>query len=162
MAHKTEKNQCQLRSSLEGKGFAKVLAPDLAFTMDGSVCTLKLSSRGCMMGLKKITSPLTHLHACKYSDFIFLILYLFYQFSIELIISLFQFDGPSGEHLKHAAATYCENQSIALESLKMRQKKDQKLAQSLSVSNLITMLFYFVKVCNLILKFCSLCSIDII
>lgn len=46
-------------------------------------------------------------------------------------LMLEMFDKPSGEHLKHAAATYCENQSIALESLKMRQKKDQKLAQSL-------------------------------
>ncbi|XP_054710191.1 rho guanine nucleotide exchange factor 11-like [Uloborus diversus] len=47
-------------------------------------------------------------------------------------LMLEMFDGHAGEHLKHAAATYCENQSIALESLKMRQKKDQKLAQYLS------------------------------
>lgn len=47
-------------------------------------------------------------------------------------LMLEMFDGAAGEHLKHAAATYCKNQSIALESLKQRQKKDQKLAQSLS------------------------------
>ncbi|PRD31171.1 UNVERIFIED_CONTAM: Rho guanine nucleotide exchange factor 12 [Trichonephila clavipes] len=47
-------------------------------------------------------------------------------------LMLEMFDGAAGEHLKHAAATYCKNQSIALESLKHRQKKDQKLAQSLS------------------------------
>ncbi|GFU54515.1 rho guanine nucleotide exchange factor 12 [Nephila pilipes] len=47
-------------------------------------------------------------------------------------LMLEMFDGAAGEHLKHAAATYCKNQSIALESLKLRQKKDQKLAQSLS------------------------------
>ncbi|GBM19935.1 Rho guanine nucleotide exchange factor 12 [Araneus ventricosus] len=47
-------------------------------------------------------------------------------------LMLEMFDGPAGDHLKQAAATYCKNQSIALESLKQRQKKDQKLAQSLS------------------------------
>ncbi|KAF8764682.1 Rho guanine nucleotide exchange factor 12 like protein [Argiope bruennichi] len=47
-------------------------------------------------------------------------------------LMLEMFDGPAGDHLKQAAATYCKNQSIALESLKLRQKKDQKLAQSLS------------------------------
>ncbi|GIY24324.1 hypothetical protein CDAR_266562 [Caerostris darwini] len=47
-------------------------------------------------------------------------------------LMLEMFDGTAGEHMKQAAATYCKNQSIALESLKHRQKKDQKLAQSLS------------------------------
>ncbi|KFM79191.1 Rho guanine nucleotide exchange factor 11, partial [Stegodyphus mimosarum] len=47
-------------------------------------------------------------------------------------LMLEMFDGAAGEHLKQAAARYCQNQSIALESLKIRQKKDQKLAQSLS------------------------------
>ncbi|KAG8192162.1 hypothetical protein JTE90_027804 [Oedothorax gibbosus] len=47
-------------------------------------------------------------------------------------LMLEMFDGTAGDHLKQAAATYCKNQSIALESLKARQKKDQKLAQSLT------------------------------
>ncbi|CAN7983024.1 unnamed protein product [Ixodes hexagonus] len=41
-------------------------------------------------------------------------------------------DGESGENLKRAVATFCKNQSIALESLKSKQKKDQKLAQFLA------------------------------
>lgn len=56
----------------------------------------------------------------------------------ELIIGnigemmLQMFDGTSGENLKQAAATFCRNQSIALESLKAKQKRDQKLGQFLS------------------------------
>lgn len=41
-------------------------------------------------------------------------------------------DGESGEHLKRAVATFCKSQSVALEALKNRQKKDQKLAQFLA------------------------------
>ncbi|XP_042905451.1 rho guanine nucleotide exchange factor 11 isoform X2 [Parasteatoda tepidariorum] len=47
-------------------------------------------------------------------------------------LMLERFDGAAGDHLKQAAATYCQNQSIALENLKSRQKKDTKLALSLA------------------------------
>ncbi|XP_075547770.1 rho guanine nucleotide exchange factor 11-like isoform X1 [Dermacentor variabilis] len=40
-------------------------------------------------------------------------------------------DGESGERLQQAVATFCQHQSLALEALKARQKKDQKLAQFL-------------------------------
>ncbi|XP_023234115.1 rho guanine nucleotide exchange factor 11-like [Centruroides sculpturatus] len=43
-------------------------------------------------------------------------------------------DGESGENLMTAAAKFCRNQSVALENLKSRQKKDQKLSQFLAVS----------------------------
>ncbi|UYV62901.1 ARHGEF12, partial [Cordylochernes scorpioides] len=45
---------------------------------------------------------------------------------------LHMLDGTSGEELKEAAAIFCSNQSIALEMLKQRQKKDQKVGQFLS------------------------------
>lgn len=45
-----------------------------------------------------------------------------------------KFDGSAGETFRQAAATFCKNQSLALESLKVRQRKDQKLAQFLAVS----------------------------
>lgn len=41
-------------------------------------------------------------------------------------------DGESGERLQQAVATFCQHQSLALEALKARQKKDQKLAQFLT------------------------------
>ncbi|XP_077524953.1 rho guanine nucleotide exchange factor 11-like isoform X4 [Amblyomma americanum] len=41
-------------------------------------------------------------------------------------------DGESGERLQQAVATFCQHQSLALEALKARQKKDQKLAQFLA------------------------------
>ena len=41
--------------------------------------------------------------------------------------SLLQFDGASGEEFQRAAATFCARQQIALESLKERRRKDQKL-----------------------------------
>ncbi|XP_022252947.1 uncharacterized protein LOC106468289 isoform X2 [Limulus polyphemus] len=47
-------------------------------------------------------------------------------------IMLEMLDGPSGKEIKNAAAKFCRNQSIALESLKNKQKKEQKLAQFLS------------------------------
>lgn len=47
-------------------------------------------------------------------------------------IMLQMFDGQSGENFRKAAATFCKNQSIALEVLKNKQKKDQKLAQFLA------------------------------
>ncbi|GAB6027465.1 hypothetical protein CHUAL_001722 [Chamberlinius hualienensis] len=47
-------------------------------------------------------------------------------------ILLEMFDGAAGENFREAAATFCKNQSIALEALKVRQKKDQKLAQFLA------------------------------
>ncbi|KAH6930891.1 hypothetical protein HPB50_020641 [Hyalomma asiaticum] len=46
-------------------------------------------------------------------------------------------DGESGERLQQAVATFCQHQSLALEALKARQKKDQKLAQFLAVSPLM-------------------------
>lgn len=38
-----------------------------------------------------------------------------------------QFDGPNGEAFQQAAATFCKYQSVALESLRDRRKKDSKL-----------------------------------
>ncbi|XP_067143526.1 rho guanine nucleotide exchange factor 11-like isoform X3 [Centruroides vittatus] len=48
----------------------------------------------------------------------------------EMMLQMF--DGTSGENLKQAAAIFCRNQSIALESLKIKQKRDQKLGQFLT------------------------------
>ncbi|XP_064470907.1 uncharacterized protein LOC135385494 isoform X2 [Ornithodoros turicata] len=45
-------------------------------------------------------------------------------------------DGESGEYLKGAIATFCKNQSVALETLKNKQKKDQKLSQFLADAEL--------------------------
>ncbi|KAG1693951.1 Rho guanine nucleotide exchange factor 12 [Nymphon striatum] len=42
------------------------------------------------------------------------------------------FDGICGENLKQAAAKFCQNQSIALDMLRHKQRKDQKLAQFIS------------------------------
>uniref|UniRef100_T1JIK5 DH domain-containing protein n=1 Tax=Strigamia maritima TaxID=126957 RepID=T1JIK5_STRMM len=47
----------------------------------------------------------------------------------DLILEMF--DGLSGEKLRQEAATFCAKQAIALEALKSKQKKDQKLAQFL-------------------------------
>ncbi|XP_076329816.1 rho guanine nucleotide exchange factor 11-like [Tachypleus tridentatus] len=47
-------------------------------------------------------------------------------------IMLEMLDGSSGKEIKSAAAKFCRNQSIALEALKNKQKKEQKLAQFLS------------------------------
>ncbi|XP_022249398.1 rho guanine nucleotide exchange factor 11-like isoform X1 [Limulus polyphemus] len=47
-------------------------------------------------------------------------------------IMLEMLDGHSGDRLKSEAATFCRNQSTALELLKNKQKKEQKLAQFLS------------------------------
>lgn len=41
-------------------------------------------------------------------------------------------DGESGENLMTATSKFCRNQSVALETLKNRQKKDQKLSQFLA------------------------------
>ena len=42
-------------------------------------------------------------------------------------IFMFQFDGPSGETLQQSVGTFCKYQSMALESLKDRRKKESKL-----------------------------------
>lgn len=47
----------------------------------------------------------------------------------EMMLQLF--DGVQGANFREAACTFCRNQSVALESLKSWQKKDQKLAQFL-------------------------------
>ncbi|KAG1656754.1 Rho guanine nucleotide exchange factor 11 [Nymphon striatum] len=44
------------------------------------------------------------------------------------------FDGICGENLKQAAAKFCQNQSIALDMLRYKQRKDKKLARFISVS----------------------------
>lgn len=38
-----------------------------------------------------------------------------------------KFDGPSGESFQQAAATFCKYQSVALENLRDRRKKESKL-----------------------------------
>ncbi|UYV71627.1 ARHGEF12 [Cordylochernes scorpioides] len=45
-----------------------------------------------------------------------------------------QFDGEYGTKLQMAAAQFCRHHSIALDTLKSRQKKDVRLAQFLAVS----------------------------
>jgi len=40
---------------------------------------------------------------------------------------LFQFDGPAGEKFQREAATFCAKHQLALEALKERRRKDQKL-----------------------------------
>jgi len=42
-----------------------------------------------------------------------------------------QFDGPSGDHLRENAAHFCSRQSVALEVLKERRKKDENLQRGL-------------------------------
>ena len=42
-------------------------------------------------------------------------------------VFMFQFDGPSGEALQQCVGTFCKYQSMALESLKDRRKKESKL-----------------------------------
>ena len=51
---------------------------------------------------------------------------------MNLIID-FQFDGPSGECLQQSAATFCKYQSVALENLRDRRKKESKLQVKLLV-----------------------------
>ena len=48
----------------------------------------------------------------------------------DLLMS--RFDSESGHRFKMAAAAFCRNQSSGLEALKLRQKKDQKLAEFLA------------------------------
>ncbi|XP_076335104.1 rho guanine nucleotide exchange factor 11-like isoform X2 [Tachypleus tridentatus] len=48
----------------------------------------------------------------------------------EMMLQMF--NGCSGERLKKAASTFCRNQSVALEQLKNKQRKEQKLAQFLA------------------------------
>ena len=50
-----------------------------------------------------------------------------------LILSL-QFDGEAGENFRNGCAIFCRNQSHMLETLKVRVRKEPKLAQLLSVS----------------------------
>ncbi|GAU88500.1 hypothetical protein RvY_01187-2 [Ramazzottius varieornatus] len=45
---------------------------------------------------------------------------------------LSRFDGEAGHRFKMAAAAFCRNQTAGLEALKLRQKKDQRLAQFLA------------------------------
>ena len=47
-------------------------------------------------------------------------------------VLLSRFDGEAGHRFKMAAAAFCRNQTAGLEALKMRQKKDPKLAQFLA------------------------------
>lgn len=47
----------------------------------------------------------------------------------DLLLS--RFEGAAGQQLKREAAAFCLNQHSGLEALKMRQKKDEKLAQFL-------------------------------
>ncbi|XP_036358638.1 rho guanine nucleotide exchange factor 12-like isoform X6 [Octopus sinensis] len=49
-------------------------------------------------------------------------------------ILLRRFDGEAGEHFKKNCAIFCRNQSSALESLRLKQRKDQKFAQFLMES----------------------------
>lgn len=52
----------------------------------------------------------------------------------ELMLSCL--DGERGEQFRRAAAAFCQHQQYALEALKLRQKKDQKLAQFLQARSL--------------------------
>ena len=56
---------------------------------------------------------------------IFVIIFRIDQPSIPPLLS--QFDGPSGESFQQAAATFCKYQSVALENLRDRRKKESKL-----------------------------------
>ncbi|XP_013792481.2 rho guanine nucleotide exchange factor 11-like [Limulus polyphemus] len=49
----------------------------------------------------------------------------------EMVLQMF--DGSSGERLKKAASMFCSKQSIALERLKVKQHKEEKLAQFLAL-----------------------------
>ena len=51
----------------------------------------------------------------------------------EFILGKFQFFGNDGEKFKLAAAKFCQHQSLALETLRIKQRKDQKLANFLQV-----------------------------
>lgn len=46
----------------------------------------------------------------------------------------FQFDGEAGENFRNGCAIFCRNQSHTLENLKIKVRKDLKLAQLLAVS----------------------------
>lgn len=50
------------------------------------------------------------------------------------IIKNLQFDGPEGERFKREAATFCAKHQLALEALKERRRKDQKLNNFLNES----------------------------
>lgn len=55
---------------------------------------------------------------------------------------LFQFDGEEGLRFRQACAIFCGNQSHALEVLRVKQKKDQKLAMFLHVSTSLPPTFH--------------------
>ena len=63
-----------------------------------------------------------------------------------------QFDGQSGESFQQAAATFCKYQSVALESLKERRKKESKLQVRYTFNANIRFLY---KTKQLILRFSS-------
>lgn len=45
-----------------------------------------------------------------------------------------QFDGPEGDRFKKEAATFCAKHQLALEALKEKRRKDQKLNNFLNES----------------------------
>ena len=52
---------------------------------------------------------------------------------LEFVLPSIQFSGEPGDKFKSACATFCRSQSYALETLRVRQRKDQKLAIFLQV-----------------------------
>ena len=64
---------------------------------------------------------------------------MLHDFSIVLqwFVFLLQFDADAGKQFKNAVAVFCKNQAYALETLKNKTRKDQKLAAFLAVSMLI-------------------------
>ena len=59
----------------------------------------------------------------------------YFKNTLHETVVMFQFDGENGDRFKRACATFCGNQSHALEVLRSKQKKEPKFATFLQVGD---------------------------
>ena len=60
----------------------------------------------------------------------------------QVCLCVLQWEGEEGEEFKKSCATFCRDQSHALSYLRMRRRKDQKLANFLQVSIIALLIFW--------------------